>query len=230
MVGGELFMQRGAQGGATLLPIDSEHSAIFQSLPEDPPPGTRGSTRSSSPLRAGRFARATPATPARRDARGGLRPSQLGDGPQDLGRLGHHDEQGAGGDRGALPVRPAAGAARGRDPSAKRRSIRWCSTATPRWWRSSARPTCACRSPTAWPGRTASASGAQALDFHRAGRHELRVVRQPRPSRALSRACSWPGTACGRRAGHHGGAQRRQRGRGRGLPGRPASASTRSMP
>ena len=24
------------EGGATLLPIDSEHSAIFQSLPEDP--------------------------------------------------------------------------------------------------------------------------------------------------------------------------------------------------
>ena len=35
VVGGELFMQAVAQGGATLLPIDSEHSAIFQCLPED---------------------------------------------------------------------------------------------------------------------------------------------------------------------------------------------------
>lgn len=35
VVGGELFMQAVRQGGATLLPIDSEHSAIFQSLPED---------------------------------------------------------------------------------------------------------------------------------------------------------------------------------------------------
>lgn len=35
VVGGELFMQQVRQGGATLLPIDSEHSAIFQSLPED---------------------------------------------------------------------------------------------------------------------------------------------------------------------------------------------------
>lgn len=35
VVGGELFMQAVGQGGATLLPIDSEHSAIFQSLPED---------------------------------------------------------------------------------------------------------------------------------------------------------------------------------------------------
>ena len=36
VVGGALFMQAVADGGATLLPIDSEHSAIFQCLPEDP--------------------------------------------------------------------------------------------------------------------------------------------------------------------------------------------------
>jgi len=36
VVGGELFMQAVRDGGATLLPIDSEHSAIFQSLPQDP--------------------------------------------------------------------------------------------------------------------------------------------------------------------------------------------------
>ena len=35
VVGGYLFMQVVREGGATLLPIDSEHSAIFQSLPED---------------------------------------------------------------------------------------------------------------------------------------------------------------------------------------------------
>lgn len=35
VVGGQLFMDTVAAGGATLLPIDSEHSAIFQSLPED---------------------------------------------------------------------------------------------------------------------------------------------------------------------------------------------------
>ncbi len=35
VVGGELFLQAVREGGATLLPIDSEHSAIFQSLPED---------------------------------------------------------------------------------------------------------------------------------------------------------------------------------------------------
>lgn len=36
VVGGNLFMRAVREGGATLLPIDSEHSAIFQCLPEDP--------------------------------------------------------------------------------------------------------------------------------------------------------------------------------------------------
>ena len=35
VVGGALFMRAVHAGGATLLPIDSEHSAIFQCLPED---------------------------------------------------------------------------------------------------------------------------------------------------------------------------------------------------
>ncbi len=36
VVGGSLFMQTVREGGGVLLPIDSEHSAVFQSLPEDP--------------------------------------------------------------------------------------------------------------------------------------------------------------------------------------------------
>lgn len=36
VVGGDVFIQAVQAGGAQLLPIDSEHSAIFQSLPEDP--------------------------------------------------------------------------------------------------------------------------------------------------------------------------------------------------
>jgi 1-deoxy-D-xylulose-5-phosphate reductoisomerase len=36
VVGGQLFLDAVKLGGATLLPIDSEHSAIFQSLPDDP--------------------------------------------------------------------------------------------------------------------------------------------------------------------------------------------------
>ena len=36
VVGGALFMNAVREGGSQLLPIDSEHSAIFQSLPKDP--------------------------------------------------------------------------------------------------------------------------------------------------------------------------------------------------
>ena len=35
VVGGEYFLQAVSSGGAKLLPIDSEHSAVFQSLPDD---------------------------------------------------------------------------------------------------------------------------------------------------------------------------------------------------
>lgn len=35
VVGGEVFLEAVRTGGAQLLPIDSEHSAVFQSLPED---------------------------------------------------------------------------------------------------------------------------------------------------------------------------------------------------
>ena len=36
VVGGQIFMDAVTRGGASLLPIDSEHSAIFQYLPESP--------------------------------------------------------------------------------------------------------------------------------------------------------------------------------------------------
>lgn len=36
VVGGDVFLRAVKKGGATLLPIDSEHSAVFQSLPSDP--------------------------------------------------------------------------------------------------------------------------------------------------------------------------------------------------
>ena len=36
VVGGDVFLNAVKKGGAVLLPIDSEHSAVFQSLPEEP--------------------------------------------------------------------------------------------------------------------------------------------------------------------------------------------------
>ncbi len=112
------------EGGATLLPIDSEHSAIFQSLPEDPATWARRIdkiilTASGGPFRtrAGRT-RWRAVTPEQACAH----PNWV-DGAQDLGRLGDHDEQGARGDRGAPPVRRRAGADRGGDPSAERGAL-----------------------------------------------------------------------------------------------------------
>ena len=57
VVGGDVFMQAVRAGGARLLPIDSEHSAIFQSLPDDPESWTRRVqkiilTASGGPFRA----------------------------------------------------------------------------------------------------------------------------------------------------------------------------------
>ena len=60
VVGGALFMQAVAEGGATLLPIDSEHSAIFQCLPEDASTWPRRTT--TTPQARGAFRpRPTPA-------------------------------------------------------------------------------------------------------------------------------------------------------------------------
>ena len=120
VVGGELFMRTVREGGATLLPIDSEHSAIFQSLPEDPATWPRRIDKIILTASGGPFRTRAP------DTLGAVTPEQacahpeLGHGPQDLGRFRHHDEQGARGDRGAPPVRRGARADRGRDPSAER--------------------------------------------------------------------------------------------------------------
>ena len=108
VVGGALFMRAVEEGGATLLPIDSEHSAIFQCLPEH-----RGRWAVAHRAhRADGFRRAVPHPRAGElvDGHAGrsLRPPELGHGSQDLGRLGDDDEQGARGDRGALAVRPDA--------------------------------------------------------------------------------------------------------------------------
>ena len=75
VVGGALFMRAVKEGGATLLPIDSEHSAIFQCLPQRAQPvAADASTTSCSPPRAGRFA---PATRPRCTASRPMRPAPI---------------------------------------------------------------------------------------------------------------------------------------------------------
>ena len=122
VIGGAAFMRAVEAGRATLLPIDSEHNAIFQCLPPGyaRKPAAAGVRRilltaSGGPFRT-RAARGTSDGERGRS----LRPSELGDGAQDQRRLGDDDEQGSRDDRSALAVRRAAGADRGRRPSGER--------------------------------------------------------------------------------------------------------------
>ena len=62
VVGADLFMQAVREGGATLLPIDSEHSAVFQSLPEDPTTWDRRVDRIVLTASGGPFRTRDPAT------------------------------------------------------------------------------------------------------------------------------------------------------------------------
>ncbi len=70
VMGGALFMEAVAAGGATLLPIDSEHNAIFQCLPVDYAREPRGAgvrrillTASGGPFRTRPLAELALATP-----------------------------------------------------------------------------------------------------------------------------------------------------------------------
>ncbi len=58
VLAGAVFIAAVRDGGATLLPIDSEHNAIFQCLPPDyaGAPEAAACGASCSPRRAGRFA------------------------------------------------------------------------------------------------------------------------------------------------------------------------------
>ena len=92
---GSLFMSEAARHGATLVPVDSEHSAVFQSLDEV-------GSKPRRTDRADRVGRAVPHLDARadrgREARGRAQASQLDDGAKDHHRQRHDDEQGPGAD------------------------------------------------------------------------------------------------------------------------------------
>ena len=62
VVGGDWFMQAVRQGGAVLLPIDSEHSAVFQSLPADPATWARRVEKIVLTASGGPFRQRDPAT------------------------------------------------------------------------------------------------------------------------------------------------------------------------
>ena len=112
---GALFMRRAAAAGANVLPVDSEHNAIFQALGS----GRREDVRRIILTASGRpvphlHRRADP----QRHRGAGAQASDLVDGTEDHHRFRDPDEQGPRTDRGASPVRAAAGRARRRRPSA----------------------------------------------------------------------------------------------------------------
>ena len=174
------------QGGATLLPIDSEHSAIFQSLPEDPATWDARVDKIILTASGGPFRTREPAT--LRD----VTPEEACAHPNwVMGRKISVDSAtmmnkaleviearylfGLAPERLEVVIHPQSvihSMVQYRDTSVV------AQLGTPDM-----------RVPIAyglaWPDRVAS--GAQALDFHAPGRHELRVAGQPRPPRALSR-------------------------------------------
>ena len=114
---GQLIMAEARASGATVIPVDSEHNAIFQCLPQCLPQSLPQDSAQATPQNPGPgggpglghrrhpqavadgLRRALPATAAGGFQPGhpgpGMRPSELGNGAENFGGFGHHDEQGA---------------------------------------------------------------------------------------------------------------------------------------
>ncbi len=89
---GALFMRRAAAAGASVLPVDSEHNAIFQALSA----GRREDVRRIILTASGGPFRTWPArSNPQGHARAGAQASDLVDGAQDHDRFSDADEQGA---------------------------------------------------------------------------------------------------------------------------------------
>ena len=114
---GELVMSEADRCGAEIVPVDSEHSAIFQCL--------QGCADRREIRRLILTCSGGPFRGMGRDEVGRRRPAapQLDDGPQDHRGLLHADEQRAGGHRGHAAVPSAAGAGVRHGASAEHRSL-----------------------------------------------------------------------------------------------------------
>ena len=107
VTGGHLVTQAVAKHGVKLLPVDSEHSAIFQCLQdkESAPSLTKILlTASGGPLFRHDHRAAARQDPCRRP-----QAPKLEHGREDHHRLRHPDEQGSGADRGCMALRSAPG-------------------------------------------------------------------------------------------------------------------------
>ena len=89
---GALFMRRVKETGTTLLPVDSEHNAIFQALAAGRRSDVKRIVLTASRRPISDMATGPDAVKATIEQ--ALTASQLVDGPQDHGRFSDHDEQG----------------------------------------------------------------------------------------------------------------------------------------
>ncbi len=90
MCAGAMFMRTAAAAGATVLPVDSEHNAIFQALTAGPREDVSRIviTASGGPFRTWTSRAMRAAT-----RRAGAQASELVDGAEDHHRLRDHDQQ-----------------------------------------------------------------------------------------------------------------------------------------
>src|SRR5690554_3925724 len=110
VMSGALFMQAVRDSGARLLPIDSEHNAIFQCMPGNYANGLQQVgvrrillTASGGPFRETALEDLARVTPAQACAH-----PNWSMGQKIFRGFGEHDEQGPGADRGLLAVRRPA--------------------------------------------------------------------------------------------------------------------------
>ena len=103
VVGGELVIDLVKGEPERLVPVDSEHAALAHCLRGERREDLKRVVITGS---GGPFRGWTRAELAQGLREGGPRAPRVEDGPEDHDRLGHADEQGSRGDRGALPVRP----------------------------------------------------------------------------------------------------------------------------
>ena len=130
---GEVVMRAAAERGRA-HPAGGQRAQRHFPMPRRPRPGHR------PPADPHRVRRPVPQVDRRADRRrhpgAGAQAPDLGHGPQDLHRLGHALQQGAGNDRGALALRRADGAGRCGRSTRRASCIRWSSSSTARCSRS----------------------------------------------------------------------------------------------
>ena len=157
VVGGELVTDLIKGEPERLLPVDSEHAALAMAMRGE---RTRGhQARRAHRVRADRSEAGRAASSARASVKEALQHPVWSMGPKITIDSATLDEQGARGDRGALPVRPGVLLDPRADPSRGRRARHGGVPRRQPACRDGDSPTCGCRSSSPWPGPSACPPG-----------------------------------------------------------------------